>query len=99
MPDRCCVQAAKKPEFKLNLGDLIKFGRDADRKTLLMSAMFLQKELPIRIGKRVQELQVRRVKLNMIKPRERYSISLNPSAVAASAHVFDKVGAGTRGSL
>jgi pyruvate dehydrogenase kinase 2/3/4 len=50
-------EAAKKPEFKLNLADLIKFGRDADKKTLLMSAMFLQKELPIRIGKRVQELQ------------------------------------------
>jgi len=50
-------QAAKKPEFKLNLADLIKFGRDANKTTLLMSAMFLQKELPIRIGKRVQELQ------------------------------------------
>jgi len=54
---RLMWEAAKKPEFKLNLGDLIKFGRDADNKTLLMSAMFLQKELPIRIGKRVQELQ------------------------------------------
>jgi hypothetical protein len=54
---RLMWEAAKKPEFKLNLGELIKFGRDADRKTLLMSAMFLQKELPIRIGKRVQELQ------------------------------------------
>ena len=39
---RLMWEAAKKPEFKLNLGDLIKFGRDADNKTLLMSAMFLQ---------------------------------------------------------
>jgi len=39
---RLMWEAAKKPEFKLNLGDLIKFGRDADAKTLLMSAMFLQ---------------------------------------------------------
>ena len=50
-------EAAQKGETKLNLGDLIKFGREADRKTLLMSAVFLQKELPIRIAKRVQELQ------------------------------------------
>jgi len=48
---------AKKKEFKLNLSELIKFGRDADKNTLLMSAVFLQKELPIRLGKRIQELQ------------------------------------------
>ena len=41
-------------ESLLNMDDLIAFGRDADRTTLLASAQWLQKDLPVRMGHRVQ---------------------------------------------
>jgi pyruvate dehydrogenase kinase 2/3/4 len=51
------MEFATQDEQQLTLPELIKFGRNADRHTLIMSAIFLQKELPVRLSKRVQELQ------------------------------------------
>jgi pyruvate dehydrogenase kinase 2/3/4 len=51
------MEFATQDEQQLTLPELIKFGRNADRHTLIMSGIFLQKELPVRLSKRVQELQ------------------------------------------
>jgi hypothetical protein len=41
-------------ETKLKLEDLIQFGRNADKNTVLLAAQWLQKDLPVRMGHRVQ---------------------------------------------
>ncbi len=41
-------------ETKLKLADLIQFGQNADKNTVLYSAQWLQKDLPVRMGHRVQ---------------------------------------------
>lgn len=45
-------------EVKLTLQDLIDFGKDADKNTVLHSAMWMQKDLPVRMGHRVKVLQL-----------------------------------------
>jgi len=47
----------KVPEVQLSLNEIIRFGRNADRHTLVASALFLQKDLPIRLAKRIRELE------------------------------------------
>lgn len=41
-------------EAKIKMTDLIQFGKDANRSTLLTSAQWLQKDLPVRLSHRVQ---------------------------------------------
>jgi len=48
---------ALKHQTTVTLRELMEFGQNPTRWTLLMSAQFLQRELPIRLAKRIRELQ------------------------------------------
>eukprot|EP00961_Rhodomonas_salina_P264499 3574905-Rhodomonas_salina.1 len=50
-------EQANTEERRMTLQDMLKFGENADRHTVLLSAVFLQKELPVRLAKRIQELR------------------------------------------
>jgi len=44
-------------ERRLTLPEMLEFGENANRHTVLLHAMFLQKELPVRLAKRIHDLR------------------------------------------
>ncbi len=68
-----CEQALAQ-ERQLTIAEMLQFGENANRHTILLSAMFLQKELAVRLGNRIAELRS--------LPRELWSTKAVSSLIA-----------------
>mmetsp|Transcript_7037 Transcript_7037/g.17812 ORF Transcript_7037/g.17812 Transcript_7037/m.17812 type:complete len:396 (+) Transcript_7037:262-1449(+) len=69
-------EKAQEPTHPVTLSQMLNFGRNINSQTLLHSALFLHKELPIRLAQRVRELDSLPFRLNempsVLKVRDLY---------------------------